>query len=395
MSLRKFLIEYRSVFVFGFVLLTCVCLSYWLARYIPNDFYNSTLVPILNGCIAVVSIGGSIILFRHHNKIRVRLLWACVLAVWAVFATLLLMRILVFNEPLTTDDSISLRGIEFVMGNVFAWLLLFYPTAMLRPGWLTVPRALIPFIPVVIVALIDYWLPVDLRWLLAIIPVFWIGMLGAHVRAYRKWCEENYSSMDDIDVQWICKYIIMYLLLGACYTIMSFSYTSAHAFTQQWLLLFMLFYSSEQIMFRQDPWAKALSANQEEMPEEKEVSNIPYAEYREIVDHWMKTEKPYLNPDFRLMDLRQVLPLNRTYLSQLINVEYGCSFYQFVTNCRIEEAKQMMLANPFMKMQDVAEQCGFSSPTVFARVFAREVGMPPSEWSSKQERHLFAREPDK
>ena len=86
------------------------------------------------------------------------------------------------------------------------------------------------------------------------------------------------------------------------------------------------------------------------------------------------------------MDLRQILPLNRTYLSQLINTEYGCNFYQFVTRYRIEEAKRVMLANPFMKMQDVGEQCGFSSPTDFARIFSREVGMTPSEWTSKQER---------
>ena len=99
----------------------------------------------------------------------------------------------------------------------------------------------------------------------------------------------------------------------------------------------------------------------------------------------MKTEKPYLNPEFRLMDLRQILPLNRTYLSQLINTEYGCNFYQFVTNYRIEEAKRVMEEDPFMKMQDVGERCGFSSPTVFARVFAREVGMTPSEWSRLME----------
>ena len=86
------------------------------------------------------------------------------------------------------------------------------------------------------------------------------------------------------------------------------------------------------------------------------------------------------------LSIWQILPLNRTYLSQLINAEYGCSFYQFVTNYRIEEAKRVMVANPFIKMQDVAEQCGFSSPTVFARIFSREVGMTPSEWSSKQER---------
>ena len=96
----------------------------------------------------------------------------------------------------------------------------------------------------------------------------------------------------------------------------------------------------------------------------------------------MQTEKPYLNPEFRLLDMRQILPLNRTYLSQFINTEYGCNFYQYVTNYRLDEAKRLMREHPEMKMLDVAEQCGFSSPTVFARVFAREMGMSPKEWSA-------------
>lgn len=96
----------------------------------------------------------------------------------------------------------------------------------------------------------------------------------------------------------------------------------------------------------------------------------------------METEKPYLNPEFRLIDLRQILPLNRTYLSQLIHTEYDCNFYQFVTKYRIEEAKRLMTEHPDMKMQDVAEQSGFSSPVVFSRIFTRETGTSPSDWSS-------------
>ena len=97
----------------------------------------------------------------------------------------------------------------------------------------------------------------------------------------------------------------------------------------------------------------------------------------------MQNEKPYCNPEFRLLDLRQVLPLNRTYLSQLINTEYGCNFYQFVTNYRIEEAKRLMKEHPEMQLQEIAERSGFSSPTVFSRIFARETGMTPREWGGR------------
>jgi len=152
----------------------------------------------------------------------------------------------------------------------------------------------------------------------------------------------------------------------------------ARAFTQQWLLLLIFGYSTVQILFRPDPW-KQLRSTATEEPEEENPANTVY---RANLEEWLEKEKPYLNPDFQLTDLRQVLPLNRTYLSQLINNEYGCSFYQWVNDLRIEEAKRMMTEEPDLKFQDVADRCGFSSRTAFTRAFIRHTGVTPSEWSA-------------
>ena len=100
-----------------------------------------------------------------------------------------------------------------------------------------------------------------------------------------------------------------------------------------------------------------------------------------LLTRWMRETKPYLNPDFQLMDLRHVLPMNRTYLSRFLRDEFGCTFYQFVNKYRIEEAKRLMTEQPDLKMADVAAQCGFSSQSVFAQTFTRETGLSPREWS--------------
>ena len=387
MNLRKICVEYRAEFIFGLVLSLAVFASYGLAYLIPVDFYLRSLNPILNGCIATVSLYGAIVLFRHLNGVHVRILWACTLLVWAALATMLLMRVLAYNLPFDIENSISLKGRELIIGDFYAWLLLNYPIAVLRPGWLNPKRALAPFIPVAVIVAIDRIFSVDLRILLALIPLLWLGVIVFHIRKYRIWCEENYSSMDLIDVQWIWRYITMYVILGVCYTCMSFSYTPSHAFTQQWLLLFILAYSTEQILFRQDPWviirrAKTLPPEPEESEEEDNAPHLTNAEYRAMLEDWMNKQKPYLNAEFRLLDLRQVLPLNRTYLSQLINTEYGCSFYQWVNRLRIDEAKRLMMEHPDMTIEDVSLQCGFSSPRSFYRTFAREVEMTPKEWLS-------------
>ena len=366
-------------------------LSFGLAPFIPFTFYIKALSPILNGCIAATSIFGAIILFRHYDGVHVRLLWASVLLVWAVLMALLLMHVMAYNVPLEEEAGFSLRGRELILGNIYAWLLLHYPTAVLRPGWLNMKRVLIPLIPVAVIAVVDELFSIDLRWLLAIYPV-WLGimLLTYHVRAYKVWCEENYSSMDNIDVQWIWRYMTMYFIAGGCYLCMCLEYNVSHALTMQWFLLFMLAYSTEQILYRQDPWnmirkarhnmlqMQAVAAEEEE--DETAALELSNPEYRAQLEQWMETEKPYLNPEFRLMDLRQILPMNRTYLSQLIHIQYDCNFYQFVTKYRIEEAQRLMTAHPDMKVQDVAEQSGFSSPVVFSRVFTREVGTTPKEW---------------
>ena len=104
------------------------------------------------------------------------------------------------------------------------------------------------------------------------------------------------------------------------------------------------------------------------------------SERAEQLTRWMEQQKPYLNPEFKLMDLRAVLPMNRTYLSQFINDTYGCSFYQFVNRYRIEEAQRLMREHPDMRLSDVATRSGFSSRRVFSQIFTREAGTTPTEW---------------
>lgn len=391
-NIRRIWHDYKGEFIFAVVLVVGVLISYRLAPLIPVSFYDQSLSPILNGCTAATCIYGAILLFRHHEGVHVRILWACVLLVWAALMTMFLLRVMVYNIPLDSEYTISLRNKELIIGNFYAWLLLHYPTAVLRPGYLNPWRALLLLLPVVAIVVADYLIPYDLRLLWAIYPVILSVLLMVyHVRAYRKWCEENFSSMERIDVRWIWRYMTMYILLGFTYTYMCFHYDSAHVFTEQWLLLFMLAYSTEQILYRQDPWnmirravkTKSWSSEIEVEEPEEGSPELTNAEYRAMLEQWMDSEKPYRNPNFRLLDLKQVLPINRTYLSQLINSEYGCNFYQFVTNYRIEDAKRMMSEHPDWKLQDIAEQCGFSSPVVFSRIFTRETGITPREWNTK------------
>ena len=384
MSIRELYYEYRSELVFGFLLTALVAASYMLSPLIPLEVYRKIISPTLDCAILVCCAMSAWALFRHHQGIRVRKMSAYVMTAWGVVMSIgMWMKLSRHNSLTAADGMLSMNGWEFVLGSILGWLLLVYPTELLRPGWLNFKRAMIDLLPVAVIGVLDAVLDMDMRWLLAAYPFVLLAFIVVNIRAYRVYCENNYSSMEDIDVQWVVRYIIMLVILGASYCFISFARFPTRLFTQQWLLFFLLFYSNEQILFRPDPWVEHVRERKEDEPEgEDNGSSLTGNEtgYRAALEQWMVTEKPYLNKDFRLSDMMQVIPMNRTYLSQFIQTEFGCNFYQYVTKYRIEEAKRFMRANPDMRVQEIAEHCGFSSPTVFGRIFLRETGLTPTEW---------------
>lgn len=388
MSVRKFCIEYRSEVVFGLVLTLATVLSYLLAPFIPFDLYRSIIYPTQITALITVLLINTWAMCRHSDGIRVRYVFAWIMGTLSVLMIAgACYRLFTHADFQAAEGIFGFAGWEMVGGDLMAWLLLAYPSELVKPGWLTWKNALKRILPVIILGVIDCLVPYDLRWLLALVPVVWVGLLFKHLRDYRKYCEANFGSVEQTDEQWVIRYLVMILVLGMSYIYLSFSSEPTRLFTQHWLLLFVLVYTNDQVIFRSKPWIEeAEKEMNEESAETEEADNQELkkanAEYRRILESWMEDEKPYLNPDFRLLDLRQVLPLNRTYLSQLINNEYGCSFYQFVTNYRIEEAKRLMREHPDKKLQEISDQCGFSSPAVFSRIFVREVGMTPREWNT-------------
>lgn len=372
--------QYKSVLSFAVILAACVALSLWLSRYIPEALFNNQLSPVLFACTVAVALVGAWIIFRHSDGLRFRKAWGWTLLVWGVIDAAYIIFSIAAPAQVMDMAAYKLNTLELLLGNILGWVLLLYPTEALRPGWLNGKKVLWQLLPMLALVALDYAIPFNLQPLISLYPVVLVALLFTHVRAYNTWCEENYSNLDDIDVLWIMRFMVMGVLVGLVYMYMCLSHFPTRGFTQLWLTIFMFVYSTEQILFRKDPWTM-LRHTEAEKPQEH--SDEPNQELRKKLEQWMEQKKPYANPDFQLSDLGQVLHMNRTYLSQFINAEYGCTFYQFVNRYRIEEAKRLKLEHPELKVQEVSTRCGFSSPAVFSCVFASITGMTPREWAQK------------
>jgi AraC-like DNA-binding protein len=375
-SLHEFWSQYKNEALFAIILSALVALGHWLSRFIPLALLFDIILPIQHGGIISICALGAFLLFTHSDGVRARKASAWALLVWGVADSSILVQDYLMQFPILRIGSDALDAYVMLIGNFLAWVLLIYPTETLRPGWLNWKRGILQLLPMVLLVALDYFVQIDLRWLVMLYPLALVIMVVVHIRKYRKWCEENYSSMDHIDAQWLVRYLSMVLIMGGSYLYICFSDNPGRVVTQNAFLFFLFCYSIEQILFREDPWQ-----NMQSNEEQSDKDSLPDAAAR--LTEWMVQAKPYLNPDLRLMDLREVLPMNRTYLSQFIHDEFDCSFFQFVNRYRIEEARRLLREEPSLTIEQVALRSGFSSRVSFTRVFTNETGLSPREWSAQ------------
>ncbi len=97
----------------------------------------------------------------------------------------------------------------------------------------------------------------------------------------------------------------------------------------------------------------------------------------------MLGQKPFLKLTFSLPSLAADLNVSVHQLSQAINEGLGKSFFEMTAEYRVEEAKRLLQEQPHIKVEEIAEQVGYSSKSSFNAAFKKISGQTPSEWRSK------------
>ncbi len=96
-------------------------------------------------------------------------------------------------------------------------------------------------------------------------------------------------------------------------------------------------------------------------------------------------EAIYRNYDLKMTRVSMLLQTNRTYISNIINSEFSCSFSEFVNRYRIKEAKNILTDFSYDKfsLSHISDEVGFGSLHTFIRVFKEQEGVPPGKYRQK------------
>ena len=83
--------------------------------------------------------------------------------------------------------------------------------------------------------------------------------------------------------------------------------------------------------------------------------------------------------DIGIGQIARQLHITPNYLSTLFHKRTGTTFMRYLTQTRMLKAKEL-LTDPNVKIQQVAEQVGYSSARYFSKLFTKYVGCYPSEY---------------
>ncbi len=104
--------------------------------------------------------------------------------------------------------------------------------------------------------------------------------------------------------------------------------------------------------------------------EEKSTSTVEQAK-NYIREHFDK--------DISLDDVSRTVNISPYYFSKIFKEETGENFIEYLTNVRIERAKELLNSSEYT-MKEICSMCGYSDPNYFSRSFKKNVGVTPTEY---------------
>ena len=109
---------------------------------------------------------------------------------------------------------------------------------------------------------------------------------------------------------------------------------------------------------------------------------------REAGNHLVKAALSYMKEHcteqhLSLSDVADHVYVSQWHLSKLLNRETDQSFFDLLGSMRIAKAKKL-LADPALRIHEIAEIAGFSDVAHFSRSFKKQTGLTPGEYRNQQ-----------
>ncbi|MCT4619837.1 MAG: response regulator [Marinisporobacter sp.] len=90
----------------------------------------------------------------------------------------------------------------------------------------------------------------------------------------------------------------------------------------------------------------------------------------------------FSSKDLGLSEIANRIGVHKVYLSRLFKEETGFNLSSYILNIRVEHAKKLLLLTD-MKIYEICDSCGFSSPSKLNVAFKKNAGITPKQYKKK------------
>ena len=218
---------------------------------------------------------------------------------------------------------------------------------------------------------------------------------------YQSWSANHYSNLPLLSISWIRNFLIAYfifivvdvsltlmeLTIGAQYDKMWWAYLANLALI--YYISIYGFYNRPIKTLNFDISEISLVENKiEEVAPLQTFSEEEIHYWKQTIQAFIETTKPYLNPELRLSELAQHFNLNISHLSTLINLCFNQNFNDLINAYRIETFMQKINEGQLQNftLTSIAYDSGFNSKTTFNRAFKKYAGVSPTDFLKKGEK---------
>lgn len=94
-------------------------------------------------------------------------------------------------------------------------------------------------------------------------------------------------------------------------------------------------------------------------------------------------EENYINPDLTIDMISRSLYVNQTYLRRMFKDEFQTTISDYITKCRMEKAKEMILKEN-SKLAYISTKVGYNDTSYFSKCFKKYFGYLPSDIINRQ-----------
>jgi len=187
---------------------------------------------------------------------------------------------------------------------------------------------------------------------------------------------EEYSNIENFSINWLKWFNASFVSIGLL-CVSFYMFNPFHEKNDFFLILF-LFSISAFI------WVLGIWSFKQQRPEfsidsipeiftdeDSDSLNKDEELARNLIDYFEK-EKPYLQPDLTLTTVCKVIGTNRTYLSAVINSNFGVNFNVFVNQFRVRYIEDHLKQYPKTTKEELVDIGGFGSISSLKRAMKKE-----------------------